>query len=137
MKPYSRLFHFFSIALVTVSPRVWANHASPMVTIDELLRLDTQAALMAARRSVVGSLERPGPAAVNDGETLLLAIYGVGKSLTAELLIDAEPHVFRAARALPVLGRSRAYTLDRIAPPCVHLQKAGSPEVVCLGMTRP
>ncbi|MFM7012766.1 MAG: hypothetical protein ACKO0Z_26140 [Betaproteobacteria bacterium] len=137
MKLFLRLFHFFSIALVVVSPVVWANNASPVVTIDELLRLDTQAALMAARRSVVGSLERPGPAVVNDGETLLLAIYGVGKSLTAELLIDAEPHVFRATRALPVLGRSRTYTLDRIAPPCVHLHKAGSPEVVCLGMKRP
>lgn len=120
-----------------VSSGVWANNASPVVTIDELLRLDTQAALMAARRSVVGSLERPGPAVVNDGETLLLAIYGVGKSLTAEVLIDAEPHVFRATRARPVLGRSRTYTLERIAPPCVHLQKSGSPEVVCLGMKRP
>jgi hypothetical protein len=120
-----------------VSPVAWANNASPVVTIDELLRLDTQAALMAARRSVVGSLERPGPAVVNDAETLLLAIYGVGKSLTAELLIDAEPHIFRAKRALPVLGRSRTYTLDRIAPPCVHLHKAGNPEVVCLGIKRP
>lgn len=120
-----------------MSPVAWANGANPVVTVDELLRLDTQAALMAARRSVVGPLERPGPAVIHDGETLLLAIYGVGKSLTAELLIDAEPHVFRATRALPVLGRSRTYTLDRIAPPCVHLNKKGSTEVVCLGTKRP
>ena len=124
-------------AMVCAATAVQANSPTQVVTIDELLRLDTQAALIAARRSVVGSLERPGPAVVNDSEMLLLAIYGVGKSLTAEILIDAEPHVFRAARAQPVLGRSRTYTLDRIAPPCVHLQNSGSPEVLCLGVRRP
>ena len=124
-------------AMVCAATAVQANSPTQVVTIDELLRLDTQAALIAARRSVVGTLERPGPAVVNDSETLLLAIYGVGKSLTAEILIDAEPHVFRAARAQPVLGRSRTYTLDRIAPPCVQLQNSGSPEVLCLGVRRP
>ena len=124
-------------AMVCAATAVQANSPTQVVTIDELLRLDTQAALIAASRSVVGTLERPGPAVVNDSETLLLAIYGVGKSLTAEILIDAEPHVFRAARAQPVLGRSRTYTLDRIAPPCVHLQNSGSPEVLCLGVRRP
>ena len=123
--------------MVCATTVVQANSPTQVVTIDELLRLDTQAALIAARRSVVGSLERPGPAVVNDSETLLLAIYGVGKSLTAEILIDAEPHVFRAARAQPVLGRSRTYTLERIAPPCVHLQNSGNPEVLCLGVRRP
>ena len=124
-------------AMVCATTVVQANSPTQVVTIDELLRLDTQAALIAARRSVVGTLERPGPAIVNDSETLLLAIYGVGKSLTAEILIDAEPHVFRAARAQPVLGRSRTYTLERIAPPCVHLQNSGNPEVLCLGVRRP
>lgn len=123
--------------MVCATTVVQANSPTQVVTIDELLRLDTQAALIAARRSVVGSLERPGPAVVNDSETLLLAIYGVGKSLAAEILIDAEPHVFRAARAQPVLGRSRTYTLERIAPPCVHLQNSGNPEVLCLGVRRP
>lgn len=123
--------------MVCATTVVQANSPTQVVTIDELLRLDTQAALIAARRSVVGSLERPGPAVVNDSETLLLAIYGVGKSLTAEILIDAEPHVFRATRAQPVLGRSRTYTLERIAPPCVHLQNSGNPEVLCLGVRRP
>jgi len=123
--------------MVCATTVVQANSPTQVVTIDELLRLDTQAALIAARRSVVGSLERPGPAVVNDRETLLLAIYGVGKSLAAEILIDAEPHVFRAARAQPVLGRSRTYTLERIAPPCVHLQNSGNPEVLCLGVRRP
>ena len=111
-----------------------------MKSIDTLKDLDLEglkAALVAARRSVVGRPERPGPVSVSDNDTLLLAIYGVGKSLTAELLIDAEPHVFRATRSQPVLGRSRQYTLDRIGPPCVHLKKSGNPEVLCLGAIKP
>ena len=145
MKRFSRQFSAWSTIrarfvggmLVCVTTAVNANNPSQVITIDELLKLDTQAALLAARRSVVGSLERPGPAVVNDSEMLLLAIYGVGKSLTAEILIDAEPHVFRAARAQPVLGRSRTHTLERIVPPCVHLQNSGNPEVLCLGGRRP
>ena len=145
MKRFSRQFsewrnlsvRLIGGAMLCTTTTVEANNANQVVTIDELLRLDTQAALIAARRSIVGSLERPGPVVVNDSETLLLAIYGVGKSLTAEILIDAEPHVFRTARAQPVLGRSRTYTLERIAPPCVHLQNAGNPEVLCLGVRRP
>jgi hypothetical protein len=53
------------------------------------------------------------------------------------LLIDAEPHVFRATRAQPVLGRTRRYTLERIAPPCIHLRKSEASEVFCLGTKQP
>ena len=126
---------FGGLLLVATTAR--ASDPNQLVLVDELLKIDTQAALVAARRSVVGTLERPGPAVVNDGETMLLAIYGVGSSLTAELLIDAEPHVFRAARAQPVLGRTRSYTLERIAPPCIYLRKSGVSEVFCLGTKQP
>jgi hypothetical protein len=115
---------FGGLLLVATTAR--ASDPNQLVLVDELLKIDTQAALVAARRSVV-----------NDGETMLLAIYGVGSSLTAELLIDAEPHVFRAARAQPVLGRTRSYTLERIAPPCIHLRKSGVSEVFCLGTKQP
>jgi hypothetical protein len=111
---------FGGLLLVATTAR--ASDPNQLVLVDELLKIDTQAALVAARRSVVGTL---------------LAIYGVGGSLTAELLIDAEPHVFRAARAQPVLGRTRSYTLERIAPPCIHLRKSGVSEVFCLGTKQP
>jgi hypothetical protein len=123
--------------LLVVVTTACASDPNQLVLVDELLKIDTQAALVAARRSIVGTLERPGPAVVNDGETILLAIYGVGSSLTAELLIDAEPHVFRATRAQPVLGRTRRYTLERIAPPCIHLRKSEASEVFCLGTKQP
>ena len=118
---------------------VEANEArSPEPNVlEELLQLDTQAALLAARKNVVGNLSQPGPATHLATENILLAIYGVGQSLTAEVLLDAEPHVFKNRRAKPVVGRSVQYTLERIAPPCIHLKKIETPEVLCLGQVRP
>jgi hypothetical protein len=105
--------------------------------IEELLQLDTQAALLSARQKVVGPLSFSGPAAALSTDNVLLAIYGVGQSLTAEVLLDAELHVFKHRRLQPILGRSIKYTLERIAPPCVHLNKLESREVLCLGQRLP
>jgi hypothetical protein len=96
--------------------------------IEELLHLDTQAALLAARKKIVSSLEHPGKAEVVANDNLLLAIYGVGQSLTAELLLDMEPYVFKNRKSTPVSGRSTQYTLERIQPPCVYLKKLDKPE---------
>lgn len=105
--------------------------------IEELLHLDTQAALLAARKKVVGPLTQAGPVESVVHENVLLAIYGVGQSLTAEVLLEAEPHIFKSRQAQPVTGRSVHYTLERIRPPCVHLKKMDIPEVLCLGQARP
>jgi len=112
-------------------------HAQEPSVVEELLELDTQAALLAARRSVVGPLSSPGPAVALASENLLLAIYGVGQSLTAEVLLGSEPYVFKSRRAQPTSGRSMEYTLERIQPPCVYLKKEGRPEVLCLGQVHP
>lgn len=108
----------------------------PMI-IEELLHLDTQAALLAARKKIVSSLEHPGKTEVVANDNLLLAIYGVGQSLTAELLLDMEPYVFKNRKSTPVSGRSTQYTLEKIQPPCVYLKKLDKPEVLCLGQLRP
>ncbi len=116
-----------------------ASGAQPQepTVVEELLELDTQAALLAARRNIVGPLSHPGPAAVLASENVLLAIYGVGQSLTAEVLIGAEPYVFKSRRLQAISGPTTTYTLDRIQPPCVHLKKSGQPEILCLGQVRP
>lgn len=111
--------------------------AKEPTVVEELLQLDTQAALLAARQKVVGPLTAPGPATRLATENLLLAIYGVGRYLTAEVLLDAEPHVFKSFRKKAISGRSGLYTLERIAPPCVHLKKLESPEILCLGQVGP
>lgn len=111
--------------------------AQELSVVEELLELDTQAALLAARRNVIGPLNTPGPAVTLASENLLLAIYGVGPSLTAEVLLGSEPYVFKNRRAQPISGRSIDYTLERIQPPCIYLKKEGRPEILCLGQVRP
>jgi hypothetical protein len=101
--------------------------------VEELLKLDTQAALISARQKVVGPLTLSGPATTNSTGNVLLAIYGVGQSLTAEILIDSEPHIFKSRRQQPLSGRSFQYILERITPPCVHLKKLENRETLCLG----
>lgn len=111
--------------------------AQEPTVVEELLQLDTQAALLAARKKVVGPLTTPGSVSSLTTENVLLAIYGVGQSLSAEVLIDSEPHVFINRRSQAVSGRSVSYTLERIAPPCVYLKKHESTETLCLGQVRP
>lgn len=105
--------------------------------VEELLQLDTQAALLAARKKIVGPMLAPGPVIAHSTENVLLAIYGVGRSLSAEVLIDAEPHVFKNKHTQAISGRSTSYTLDRITPPCIYLKKHENPETLCLGQILP
>ena len=107
--------------------------AEAPAVVEELLKLDTQAALISARQKVVGPLTQSGPVTTHSTGNVLLAIYGVGQSLTAEILLDSEPHVFKSRRQLPMSGRSVQYILERIAPPCVYLKKLENRETLCLG----
>ena len=132
------MFLFFLIVLVllngaTVLAREGAAHQS---TIDELLRLDSQAALLAARKNIFGvtqpNLSGNGTETHPVESNQVIAIYGIGKILTAEVLLESEPHVFKHSRTRPVWGPSLQYRLERIVPPCVHLKKTGKPHVICL-----
>jgi len=105
-------------------------------TIDELLRLDSQAALLAARKNIFGLTQPTQAISGIDNHppegNQVLAIYGIGKILTAEVLLDSEPHVFKNSRVRPVSGPSLLYRLERIVPPCVYFKKSGQSHVVCL-----
>ena len=129
----------FTCALLIVSQSILpgTSYAQEPSVVEELLELDTQAALFAARRSVVGPLNSPGPVASLTSQNLLLAIYGVGQSLTAEVLLGSEPYVFKSRRTRAISGTSNEYTLERIQPPCVHLKKGNQTEILCLGQVRP
>jgi len=123
---------FLSVMLLLAGLHGRASAEAPSV-VEELLKLDTQAALITARQKVVGSLTLSGPATTHTTGNVLLAIYGVGQSLIAEILLDSEPHVFKNRRQQPLSGRSVQYTLERITPPCVHLKKLEDRETLCLG----
>jgi len=130
--------HLLSVTMLMVQIAVpsYAQSQEPNV-VEELLQLDTQAALLAARKKIVGPLIAPGPVTTHTSENVLLAIYGVGQSLSAEVLIDSEPHVFKNRHLQAISGRSASYTLERIAPPCIHLKKNEHSESLCLGQVMP
>lgn len=113
-----------------------SDSTSHQSTIDELLQLDSQAALLAAKKNIFGATQQPHAGSGTDVGRLdgnqVLAIYGVGKRLTAEVLLESEPYVFKHFRARPIWGSSLQYRLVRILPPCVHLTKAGQAQVLCL-----
>lgn len=123
---------FLSVMLLLAGLLEHASAETPSV-VEELLKLDTQAALISARQKVVGPLTLSGPVTTHTTGNVLLAIYGVGQSLIAEILLDSEPHVFKNRRQQPLSGRSVQYTLERITPPCVHLKKLEDRETLCLG----
>jgi hypothetical protein len=128
---------YVAVALLFTAGAAWArDSASHQATIDELLQLDSQAALLAARKNIYGATQHPQAGSGTDvGRSELdqvLAIYGVGKYLTAELLLESEPYVFTHSRARPIWGSPLQYRLVRIAPPCVYLTKAGQAQVICL-----
>ncbi len=129
---------FFSVALwlLGATTALARETAAQQATIDELLRLDSQAALVAAKKNIFGVTQQTpadlGPNSEPSEGNQVLAIYGVGKILTAEVLLDSEPHVFKNSRARPVWGPSLLYRLERIVPPCVHFKKTGKPHIICL-----
>lgn len=131
-----RLLCAVAIVLFDVATVQAHESATHQATIDELLRLDSQAALLAARKNIFGLTQhiqaRPGTDADPSESNQVLAIYGIGKILTAEVLLDSEPHVFKNSRIRPVWGSSLLYRLERIVPPCVYLKKTGQAHVVCL-----
>ena len=129
-----------AVALLLTGSTVFAReNISHQSTVDELLQLDSQAALLTAKKNIFGvtqQLHVGSDADVGraDGNQVL-AIYGVGKMLTAEVLLESEPYVFKRSHARPLWGSSLQYRLERISPPCVHLKKAGQAQVICLRKT--
>ena len=106
-------------------------------TVEELLRLDAQAALLAARRSVTNPLdERRSPNAAPQGNALL-AIFGTDRILNAEVQIGARVYTYRSAARRAVFGGASPYLLDKIDPPCVHLSQGQQKEVLCLSRAQP
>ena len=122
--------------LVTGSAALARDNTPHQSTVDELLQLDSQAALLAAKKNIFGVTQQlqagSGTAVGRSDGNQVLAIYGVGKMLTAEVLLESEPYVFRHSRTRPLWGSSLQYRLERISPPCVHLKKAGQAHVICL-----
>lgn len=126
-------------------------------TVRDLLRLDAQAARVTAPRQAADWL-RPGTPQVAAHAARIgraggyagpeagdapgaadridvVAIYGVGKVLHADISINGRLSRYRAGRALPLASSplgAQPYSLHAIEAPCVRLRKAGEPYTACL-----
>ena len=106
-------------------------------TVEELLRLDAQAALQAARRAVTNPLDEQRPMRSAPQGNALLAIFGTGRALNAEVQIGSRVYTYRSAMRRAVAGGASPYLLDKIDPPCVHLSQGQQKEVLCLSRVQP
>ncbi|MFA7668118.1 MAG: hypothetical protein WCX93_02105, partial [Burkholderiaceae bacterium] len=118
--------------------------ATEQITVRELMRIDSELALDAARRrrSDEGSAGRPGAAkkraapvmASNESLPRLTGIYGVGKRLFAEVRSGEQAFVFMRGLSLPLghVAGVELYRLKELAGSCVRLERKGDVTVLCL-----
>ncbi|HWK59826.1 MAG TPA: hypothetical protein VNT00_00270 [Eoetvoesiella sp.] len=112
--------------------------AADQISVRELIRLETALALSQAQKKLQGA-SRPGDAGQRtSGQSAaprLVAIYGVGKKLAAEVRIGADTHLYMNGHPLPVgqrkAGKS-AYTLRAMDSACVRLERESRETQLCL-----
>lgn len=111
---------------------------SQQMSVRELMRLDTALALEQARarlRQHKHGQSMPGHSPLmHSGSLKLVAIYGVGKKLLAEVVIDQRKHVYMRGQswAVGVKPDTSAYRLKGISGTCVHLERDGEGHTLCL-----
>lgn len=110
--------------------------ASAEMSVRELMHLDAELARKQARQRLKASGPPLEPPAAGGGSPALhvAAIYGVGKKLLAEVVIGARSHIYMRGQALPVGGKAGpgTYLLRGISGSCVHLERAGDSQTLCL-----
>src|SRR5690606_33351740 len=64
----------------------------------------------------------------------LVAIYGVGKKLLAEVMVGGQAHVYMRGQALAVGAKASpsAYLLRGISGSCVQLERQDTSHTLCL-----
>lgn len=120
---------------------VEVDPAPGYVTVRELMRLDGEQALEAARkRRRAGAEVSPagtqavGAGGVNADTPRLVGIYGVGKRLFAEVRSGSRALLFLKGHSLPVghVAGHDPYRLKEMADACVRLERQGAETVLCL-----
>jgi len=107
------------------------------MSVRELMLLDSALAASRAKSGLDGG-PRSGSEAVRapvQGAAItLVAIYGVGKDLMAEVRAGSQSYLYVRGRALPVGLKSSASAplLRGISGSCVHLERHEEPHTLCL-----
>lgn len=108
------------------------------VTVRELMRLDADLALKLARERGSGlmpAVDRPQRVSrTMSGEPRLAAIYGVGRTLMAEVVMDHMVYLYRHGQALPVgvAPGDEVYLLSTISTSCIEITKSDDSHHLCL-----
>lgn len=139
------------LALVAASGSArlgWSHSVDDLVAeqvaVRQLMELETAQALQ--RLNAAGartSFRSPKATQGTDAQDLngqskprLVAIYGVGPKLMAEIQIDDRTLLFMRGRAKPVgPGKSHPLRLVSITPPCVQLKWKEQQESLCASST--
>jgi hypothetical protein len=111
--------------------------AAEQMSVRELMQLETREALELARgRARNHRYPDSAPAGAGPGREglKLVAIYGVGKKLLAEVRVGSRPQVYLRGQALPLGAKADAqvYRLHGITGSCVHLERRGEAHTLCL-----
>ena len=112
--------------------------AGEQMSVRELMRLDTALAVSQAHSALRGQ-RRSGPsdsqtALAQSGALKLVAIYGVGKKLLAEVMVGTQPHIYIRGKPFPVGqdGVESAYLLRGITGSCIQLERKQESHTLCL-----
>ncbi len=112
--------------------------ASQQMSVRELMRLDTALALEQARARLrqqkSGHAMADNSSIAHSGPLKLVAIYGVGKKLLAEVVVGHRRHVYMRGQAWAVGMKDSpsAYRLRGISASCVHLERNDEQHTLCL-----
>lgn len=124
--------------IVSAAPQL-DSLAADQISVRELMRLDTEHAMRLVR-------ERAGVKPSNaqatakrvvrsmSGEPRLSAIYGVGRNLMAEVVLDHVIYLYRQGQALPVgvAAGEDVYLLTKISPSCVDIERSDAAHHLCI-----
>lgn len=115
--------------------------AADQMTVRELMRLDADQALAQTRARLAAQKNPRSPvqgivskAVHGSAAPRLVAIYGVGKKLLAEVLVGSQPYVYMRGQALPVGAKPGAalLMLRGITGSCVQLERQDETHTLCL-----
>lgn len=113
--------------------------AADQISVRELMRLDTERALTLVRNRAGARSSNEQPAAQRvsrtmSGEPRLSAIYGVGRNLMAEVVLDHVIYLYRQGQALPVgvAAGDEVYLLTKISPTCVKIERPDKAHHLCM-----
>ncbi|HUH58462.1 MAG TPA: hypothetical protein VL001_00150 [Candidimonas sp.] len=115
--------------------------ATEQMSVRELMRLDTARALDDARTAprkdnALATAANQSGRYAQSGSLKLVAIYGVGKKLLAEVVVGQQNQMYMRGRALPIGVKegdaSASYMLRGISDSCVQLERQLESHILCL-----